>query len=39
LSGRVWSAEDVHALSLANLATDYAQVLATEEIAAAAGGG
>ena len=35
-SGRVWPAEDVHALSLANLATDYAQVLTTEEIAAAA---
>lgn len=36
-SGRVWPAEDVHALSLANLATDYALVLTTEEIAAAAG--
>ncbi|MDP1136915.1 isochorismatase family protein, partial [Klebsiella pneumoniae] len=34
LSGRLWSAEDVHALSLSNLAMDYAKVVETEEILA-----
>lgn len=32
LSGRLWAAEDVHALSLSNLAMDYAKVLETTEI-------
>lgn len=32
LSGRLWPAEDVHALSLANMAMDYAAVRSTEEI-------
>jgi nicotinamidase-related amidase len=32
LNGRLWPAEDVHALSLANLAMDYAVVLPTEEL-------
>ncbi|EFQ62948.1 hydrolase, isochorismatase family [Pseudomonas fluorescens WH6] len=32
LSGRLWSAEDVHALSLSNLAMDYARVVATDTI-------
>ncbi|NVZ50631.1 cysteine hydrolase [Pseudomonas sp. B6002] len=32
LSGRVWPAEDVHALSLSNLAMDYARVIGTPEI-------
>ncbi|MGG1945630.1 cysteine hydrolase family protein [Trinickia sp. NRRL B-1857] len=32
LNGRLWPAEDVHALSLANLAMDYAVVLTTEAI-------
>lgn len=32
LSGRLWSAEDVHALSLSTLAMDYAKVLSTDEI-------
>lgn len=32
LSGRLWAAEDVHALSLSNLAMDYARVLETAEI-------
>lgn len=32
LSGRVWPAEDVHALSLSNLAMDYARVIGTLEI-------
>ncbi|MGY4641805.1 cysteine hydrolase family protein [Pseudomonas sp. P7548] len=32
LSGRVWPAEDVHALSLSNLAMDYARVMSTVEI-------
>ncbi|MBJ2246582.1 cysteine hydrolase family protein [Pseudomonas haemolytica] len=32
LSGRLWPAEDVHALSLSNLAMDYARVLHTGEI-------
>ena len=31
-SGRLWPAEDVHALSLANLAMDYATVRTTDEI-------
>jgi nicotinamidase-related amidase len=34
LSGRLWSAEDVHALSLSNLAMDYARVCNTDEILA-----
>lgn len=32
LNGRLWPAEDVHALSLANIAMDYALVRPTEEI-------
>lgn len=32
LSGRVWPAEDVHALSLSNLAMDYARVIGTADI-------
>lgn len=32
LNGRLWPAEDVHALSLANLAMDYAVVLPTDEL-------
>lgn len=32
LSGRLWPAEDVHALSLANIAMDYAVVCSTGEI-------
>ncbi|KTC51551.1 isochorismatase [Pseudomonas fluorescens ABAC62] len=36
LSGRLWPAEDVHALSLSNLAMDYARVLASDEILASA---
>ncbi|AZE55582.1 Amidase [Pseudomonas synxantha] len=32
LSGRLWPAEDVHALSLSNLAMDYARVFQTSEI-------
>ena len=32
LSGRLWSAEDVHALSLSNLAMDYARVMETDNI-------
>ena len=34
LSGRLWPAEDVHALSLSNLAMDYARVFQTSEILA-----
>lgn len=34
LSGRLWTAEDVHALSLSNLAMDYARVLESAEILA-----
>lgn len=34
LSGRLWPAEDVHALSLSNLAMDYARVIETAEILA-----
>ncbi|MBP1124346.1 MULTISPECIES: cysteine hydrolase family protein [Pseudomonas] len=34
LSGRLWPAEDVHALSLSNLAMDYATIVATGEILA-----
>ncbi|MDO4235914.1 cysteine hydrolase family protein [Pseudomonas sp.] len=34
LSGRIWPAEDVHALSLSNLAMDYARVLETEALLA-----
>jgi nicotinamidase-related amidase len=32
LSGRLWPAEDVHALSLSNLAMDYAKVVETSQI-------
>ncbi|CAE6800023.1 cysteine hydrolase family protein [Paraburkholderia haematera] len=32
LNGRLWAAEDIHALSLANLAMDYAQIATTAEI-------
>ncbi|CAE6756019.1 hypothetical protein R69927_06465 [Paraburkholderia domus] len=32
LNGRMWVAEDVHALSLANLAMDYAEIATTAEI-------
>ena len=39
LSGRLWPAEDVHALSLANIAMDYAAVRTTGEIVNALGGG
>lgn len=35
LNGRLWPAEDVHALSLANIAMDYAAVRSTAEIVAA----
>ncbi|OAE10709.1 isochorismatase [Pseudomonas simiae] len=35
LSGRLWPAEDVHALSLSNLAMDYARVVDTVELLAA----
>ncbi|AGK51173.1 hypothetical protein BTI_3687 [Burkholderia thailandensis MSMB121] len=38
LSGRLWPAEDVHALSLANLAMDYARVMTVADIVARAGG-
>ncbi|TKC78967.1 cysteine hydrolase [Trinickia terrae] len=38
LNGRLWSAEDVHALSLANLAMDYAQVATMAAIVERAGG-
>ena len=34
LSGRLWPAEDVHALSLSNLAMDYARVTGTANILA-----
>jgi nicotinamidase-related amidase len=34
LAGRLWPAEDVHALSLSNLAMDYARVVETAEIIA-----
>lgn len=34
LSGRLWPAEDVHALSLSNLAMDYARVFETAQILA-----
>lgn len=39
LSGRLWPAEDVHALSLANIAMDYAAVRTTGEIVNALGAG
>ena len=32
LTGRLWPAEDVHALSLSNLAMDYAEVVVADEI-------
>ncbi|MFL1501058.1 cysteine hydrolase family protein [Pseudomonas sp. O64] len=34
LSGRLWPAEDVHALSLSNLAMDYARVVDTAQLLA-----
>ncbi|MGU3305962.1 cysteine hydrolase family protein [Pseudomonas sp. M5A4_2d] len=34
LSGRLWPAEDVHALSLSNLAMDYATVIETRDLLA-----
>ncbi|MBB6253572.1 cysteine hydrolase family protein [Nitrospirillum iridis] len=37
LRGRVWSAEDVHALSLANMAGEYARVMTTEAVLNPAG--
>lgn len=39
LNGRLWPAEDVHALSLANIAMDYAVVRTTGEIVNALGAG
>ncbi|AIO70800.1 cysteine hydrolase family protein [Burkholderia oklahomensis] len=36
LAGRLWSAEDVHALSLSNLAMDYARILVVADIVALA---
>ena len=39
LNGRLWPAEDVHALSLANIAMDYAAVRTTGEIVDALGAG
>ncbi|GLU33965.1 cysteine hydrolase family protein [Trinickia caryophylli] len=35
LSGRLWPAEDVHALSLSNLAMDYAQIRSTADVVTA----
>jgi len=32
LDGRLWQAQEVHALSLSNLAMDYARVMGTEDI-------
>jgi hypothetical protein len=32
LKGRVWPAEDVHALSLSNIAADYASIYTTAEV-------
>ena len=32
INGRLWPAEDVHALSLSNLAMDYASVYTAEEV-------
>ncbi len=37
LSGRLWPAEDVHALSLSNLAMDYAKIAEVDEILACTG--
>lgn len=37
LAGKVWSAKDVHMLSLTNLAQDYASIRSTEQILAAIG--
>ena len=34
LSGRLWPAEDVHALSLSNLALDYAAIATTAALLA-----
>lgn len=36
LNGRLWPAEDVHALSLSNLAADYASIRTTAELVKAA---
>jgi nicotinamidase-related amidase len=38
LRGRLWAAEDVHALSLANLSGEYAEVVEVDEVVAALGG-
>ena len=35
LQGRLWSAEDVHALALSNLAMDYARILDSTAVLAA----
>jgi hypothetical protein len=32
LDGRLWLAQEVHALSLSNLAMDYARVMGVEDI-------
>lgn len=32
INGRIWPAEDVHALSLSNLAADYASIRTTAEV-------
>jgi len=37
LNGRLWSADDIHALSLANLQGEYANITASAEILAALG--
>jgi len=39
LRGRLWSAEDVHQLSLANLDGEYCTVVTTDAVLAALGGG
>ncbi|MEO3429806.1 cysteine hydrolase family protein [Pelagibius sp. CAU 1746] len=38
LNGRLWTAEDVHALSLAHLSGEYAVVATAQEVLSAAGG-
>jgi nicotinamidase-related amidase len=35
LTGRLWSAEDVHAISLANMSGEYAEVVSTADVLAA----
>lgn len=39
LSGKVWPAEDIHAISLANMAGEYATVFSTDKALAAFGQG